>query len=140
MLGGEAELRDVIELSSLDPETVATVLDLLVRAEVTAGGDPVTFVHPIVRTSIYADIATGETAPIFRQPLAKAIVGSDPARERKQLFRGAIVDALLLRSARRAGHPASVRVTRSRATRVRDRVRSPRRAVPLTRRSAVAEL
>ena len=60
VLGGEAELRDVIELSSLDPETVATVLDLLVKAEVTAGDDPVAFVHPIVRTSIYADIATGE--------------------------------------------------------------------------------
>ena len=60
VLGGEAELRDVLELSSLDPETVATAMDLLATADVTAGDDPVAFVHPIVRASIYADIATSK--------------------------------------------------------------------------------
>ena len=59
-LGGEAALRDLAELSSLDAATLDEAVDLLARAEIVVGPDPVAFVHPIVHASIYSDIPVGE--------------------------------------------------------------------------------
>lgn len=60
MLGGEARLRDVAGLSSLEEATVAIAIDELRAAGVTVGFDPVAFAHPIVNAAIYADTAPGE--------------------------------------------------------------------------------
>ena len=60
VLGGEAALRQVAELGSLDQSAVATVIDQLAASEIVVGADPVAFAHPIVRTSIYSDIPAGE--------------------------------------------------------------------------------
>ena len=60
VLGGEAELRHVVVLSSLGESKVATAVDLLVEAEIVIGADPVRFAHPIVRAAIYADIPSAE--------------------------------------------------------------------------------
>ena len=60
MLGGEARLRDVAALSSLDDGTVAVVLDELRAAGVTVGFDPAAFAHPIVHAAIYADTASAD--------------------------------------------------------------------------------
>lgn len=60
ILGGEAELRDVAELTGLDPIVLDDSIDLLAGAGVIVGSEPPAFVHPIVRASIYADIPVGE--------------------------------------------------------------------------------
>jgi len=60
MLGGEARLRDVAGLSSLEEATVAIAIDELRAAGVTVGFDPVAFAHPIVHAAIYADRAPAE--------------------------------------------------------------------------------
>ena len=62
VLGGEARLRDLTEVSSLDEEFVSAAVDRLADAEIVVGTDPVVFAHPIVRASIYADIRPGERA------------------------------------------------------------------------------
>ena len=60
MLGGEARLRDIASLSSLEEATVAIAIDELGAAGVTVGFDSVVFAHPIVNAAIYADTAAAE--------------------------------------------------------------------------------
>jgi DNA-binding CsgD family transcriptional regulator len=62
LLGGEAPLCDLIAVSSLSEDSVGTAVDALVGAEIAVGANLVAFAHPIVRASIYADIAAGERA------------------------------------------------------------------------------
>ena len=62
VLGGEAGMRDLIEVSSLDEASVVAAVDRLSSAEIVVGADPVAFVHPIVRASIYADMPAGARA------------------------------------------------------------------------------
>jgi DNA-binding CsgD family transcriptional regulator len=62
VLGGEARVRDLIDLSSLDETSVLAAVDRLTSADIVVGADPVMFAHPIVRTSIYADIPSGARA------------------------------------------------------------------------------
>lgn len=67
VLGGEAELPDVVRLSSLGGEEVATTIDLLVDAEIVVGDDRVSFAHPIVRAAVYADIPAAERSRAHAQ-------------------------------------------------------------------------
>src|SRR5262249_6059914 len=60
VLGGEAELRELAQLSMVDAVTLDAAVDLLAGAGIVVGGDPVAFVHPIVHASIYADLPLGE--------------------------------------------------------------------------------
>jgi hypothetical protein len=60
VLGGEAELCLVAQLSSLEETTVVTVIDALAGAGLVVGLDPVGFARPIVRSSIYGDVPAGE--------------------------------------------------------------------------------
>lgn len=62
VLGGEARMRDLIEVSPLDAASVVAAVDLLSDAEILVGDDPVAFAHPIVRSSIYADMPAGARA------------------------------------------------------------------------------
>ena len=63
VLGGEAGLREITWVCSLDEELVVAAVDDLARAGIVVGPDPVVFAHPIVQASIYADIPSGERAP-----------------------------------------------------------------------------
>ena len=67
VLGGEAELPDVVRLSSLGEEEVATAIDLLVDAEIVVCHDRVSFAHPIVRAAVYADIPAAERSRAHAQ-------------------------------------------------------------------------
>ena len=62
VLGGEAGVRDLIEVSCIDEASVIAAVDLLSGADIVAGEDPVVFTHPIVRSSIYSDMPPGARA------------------------------------------------------------------------------
>ena len=100
LLGGEADVRDLSELSSLDEDSVVAAVDRLSGAAIVVGADPVAFAHPIVRASIYADIPAGERALAHRRA-ARVIASSGAAAER--------VAAQLL-AARPAGDPWTIGV------------------------------
>ncbi len=59
---GEADLRLAAGLAGLDPGTAATAADELAAAGILEVGRPVRFVHPIVRTSVEADLSSGQRA------------------------------------------------------------------------------
>ena len=81
LLGGEAGVRELTELSSLDEDSVVAALDRLTGAEVVVGADPVVFVHPIVRASIYGDIPAGERARAHTRA-ARVLASTGAAAER----------------------------------------------------------
>ena len=56
VLGKSAELRHAAGLAQLDPQGAADAVDLLARAAILRAGRPLEFIHPIVRTTIYAEI------------------------------------------------------------------------------------
>lgn len=63
VLGAEARLRDAAALADLDAGGAARCADALASVDVlTPGDDVVAFVHPIVRSAIYADLPEGERA------------------------------------------------------------------------------
>ena len=81
VLGGEADLRQVAALSSLDESAVPTAVDTLAAAEIVVGADPVAFAHPIVRTSIYTDIPAAERARAhLHAARLLAAAGAEPER------------------------------------------------------------
>ena len=62
VLGADAEVRRIARLTGLSPEDVTATLDALVAVELLARERPVSFVHPIARSAIYAAIPAGERA------------------------------------------------------------------------------
>ena len=66
ILGIDAELRHAAALAGLDLRTAALTVDALVAARILAPGGPLDFVHPIVRTAVYADLPAGELAVAHR--------------------------------------------------------------------------
>ncbi len=59
VLGSKAELRHAAALAELDHETAAGAADALARAAILRDGRPLEFIHPIVRTTIYSELAPG---------------------------------------------------------------------------------
>lgn len=66
ILGDGATLRHIAALSELEPQQVADAVDTLAGAELLEPGEPLRFVHPLVRAAIYADI------PVARRALQHA--------------------------------------------------------------------
>ncbi len=60
VLGERAELACAAALAGLDTVTAGGIVDALVDAAVLKRGRPLRFVHPIVRTAIYGDLAATE--------------------------------------------------------------------------------
>jgi DNA-binding CsgD family transcriptional regulator len=60
VLGMDAEVRHVARLAGVPAGQVSEALDALEAAGVVTGARPVGFVHPIVRSAIYAGIPAGE--------------------------------------------------------------------------------
>jgi DNA-binding CsgD family transcriptional regulator len=81
VLGGEAGVHDLTEVSSLDEASVVEAVDRLTDAEIVVGTEPVVFAHPIVRASIYADIRPGERARA-QLHAARVLASSGAAAER----------------------------------------------------------
>ena len=62
VLGEQARLTMCAELAGLDLRKASTLAAALVDLAVLAGGEPLRFVHPIVRTAIYNDLSAIEQA------------------------------------------------------------------------------
>jgi len=62
VLGRSTELQLAAALAKLDEQAASVAADLLVGANILAGGRPIEFVHPLVREVIYAEIPQGERA------------------------------------------------------------------------------
>ena len=62
VLGAEVSLLDAGALAHLDAAATAQAADLLRGIDVLAPGEPLSFVHPIVRSAIYADLPESERA------------------------------------------------------------------------------
>lgn len=56
VLGEEADLRHAAALSGLDLASAAAAADGLAAAEVLGTGQPLSFLHPLLRSAVYADI------------------------------------------------------------------------------------
>lgn len=60
VLGPAAGLPTVAELARLPEEEAAAALDTLARGEILQDGQPLTFVHPLVRDAVYDDLPAAE--------------------------------------------------------------------------------
>ena len=56
VLGNRAPMRQAALLARLDPATAEQAADALAHAHVLAPGEPLRFSHPLIATSVYADI------------------------------------------------------------------------------------
>ncbi|MFL5820396.1 MAG: LuxR C-terminal-related transcriptional regulator [Solirubrobacteraceae bacterium] len=62
VLGTGAELHEAASLADLDETAAVEAADALSAAAILAPGRPLDFVHPVVRTAIYAEIPEAERA------------------------------------------------------------------------------
>jgi DNA-binding CsgD family transcriptional regulator len=62
ILGPDAELRHVAALAAVAEATAPQALDALVDARVLAPGRPLRFLHPLLQTTVYMDLAEGRRA------------------------------------------------------------------------------
>lgn len=60
VLGDDAELASVAALARLDPTPAATAASRLAAADVIAAGEPLRFVHPLLRSAVYGDFPDPE--------------------------------------------------------------------------------
>jgi DNA-binding CsgD family transcriptional regulator len=62
VLGTSADLRQAAALAELDGAVAAQAADALAAASILCHGRPLQFIHPVVRTTIYAELAPGRRA------------------------------------------------------------------------------
>lgn len=62
LLGDGADLRRAAKLCDLDMEAAGAAADALVAADILRGTRPLEFVHPLVRSAIYADLSLSARA------------------------------------------------------------------------------
>ena len=60
VLGDDAELRHAAALADLDLPAAGTAADALATAEILAPGEPLAFLHPLLRSAVYADLPAVE--------------------------------------------------------------------------------
>ncbi len=60
VLGRDATLELSAELAGLDPNAAASAADSLIALEILSAGEVLGFVHPIVRTAVYNDLAPAD--------------------------------------------------------------------------------
>jgi DNA-binding CsgD family transcriptional regulator len=87
--GDGGPLRHAAALAGLDPDEAVIAADALVATELLAPGDPLCFVHPVVRSAVYADLPAGERSRAHVR-LARLVAGEGaPAtRAAAHLLRG----------------------------------------------------
>ena len=127
VLGADVELRHAAALASLDDGTAAEAASRLVDAQIIVGEQRLSFSHPIVRSSIYADISVPSRGRAHARA-ARLLFDVGATSER--------ISAHLL-AAPPAGDPWSVQILERAATEASDRG-APDIAVTYLRR-ALAE-
>lgn len=80
ILGEHAELRHLAALAGVDQRTAAVAVGELVRAGLLHDGLPVAFAHPVLRSTVYADIAAAERADLHARAASSGSHG-EPSRE-----------------------------------------------------------
>lgn len=60
ILGSEVELRHAAALAELNNPAALRAMDALASVEIFAGGEPLTFVHPLVADAVAADLPPGQ--------------------------------------------------------------------------------
>jgi DNA-binding CsgD family transcriptional regulator/tetratricopeptide (TPR) repeat protein len=80
VLGKNAQLRHAAALAELDLDAAGAAADTLTTAAILAEGRPLEFIHPIVRTTVYAEIAAAQRAAShMRAALLLEADGADAA-------------------------------------------------------------
>jgi hypothetical protein len=67
VLGGDASLARAASLAALDESAALAALDALVAADIVSSTGALEFVHPLVRTAIYEELALGRHSQAHRQ-------------------------------------------------------------------------
>ncbi|HVE69124.1 MAG TPA: AAA family ATPase, partial [Solirubrobacteraceae bacterium] len=80
VLGDGAPRRRAAELARLEPGAAGDAADALAAADILRPGEPLSFVHPIVRSAIYAELPAAERARAHLDA-ARALREEDPAPE-----------------------------------------------------------
>jgi DNA-binding CsgD family transcriptional regulator len=87
VLGEGTELRLAAALAGLDIDAAAAAADALLSVELLAEGRPVHFVHPLVRTAVYEELAPGARAQAHgRAARLLASQGAGPERVAAQVL------------------------------------------------------
>jgi DNA-binding CsgD family transcriptional regulator len=76
VLGPQARLSLCARLAQLDPRRASTLAARLVDLAVLGAGEPLRFVHPIVRTAIYEDLSPPEQSDLHASA-ARLLVAED---------------------------------------------------------------
>jgi len=111
VLGARAELRHAAALAQLDLDVAGEAADALACAAILRDGRPLEFIHPIVRTTIYSELAPGRRATSHKR--AALLLAGDGAGD------VALVPHLL--ATEPGGDPWVVERLRSAAQQVRER-------------------
>jgi DNA-binding CsgD family transcriptional regulator len=111
VLGASAELRHAATLARLDLETAVEASDILTSAAILTDGRPLRFIHPIVRTTIYNELAPGRRAASHKR--AALLLAQDGA--------GAVALVAHLLATEPSGDPWVVEQLRAAAREVRER-------------------
>jgi len=86
VLGGRAELRELLAVADVEHAPGMAAIDALEREQIV-GGRPVGFIHPLVGTAIYDDLAPAtRSLEHDRAARALATAGADVARVATQLI------------------------------------------------------
>ncbi|MDQ3876263.1 MAG: AAA family ATPase, partial [Actinomycetota bacterium] len=80
ILGDRAELQLAADLAELEQAAASRAGAALVRVDVLAQADPISFEHPVVRAAVYADILPGERSLLHRRA-AELLVESGAVAE-----------------------------------------------------------
>ncbi len=100
VLGPHATLANCCRLAALDPALARSLVDPLAVLGVLEAGDPLQFIHPIVRTAIYDDVP----------PAERSVLHAAAARLLADLYADPETIAVHLLSTHPAGDPAVVKV------------------------------
>ncbi|MDQ3722047.1 MAG: hypothetical protein M3376_03045, partial [Actinomycetota bacterium] len=111
VLGKSADLRHAAALAELDTDVAAQAADALAAASILCDGRPLEFIHPIVRTTIYDDMARAKRAAWHKR--AALLLADDGA--------GDVALAPHLLAAEPSGDPWLVERLRAAAQEVLDR-------------------
>ncbi len=81
VLGEQARLSLCAQLAGVDPRKARTLAAGLVDLAVLVPGEPLRFVHPVVRTAIYEDLSAAEQADLHAR--AAQTAGRSARRSRR---------------------------------------------------------
>src|SRR5262249_4821330 len=104
ILGDRARLDLAAELAGLDGEAAAGAAGFLVRAGLLRSGDPVEFIHPVIRTAVYGQIGGRDRRRAHRRAGELLAAAGAPVEQAATHFSATLPagDPLVSQSLRRA--------------------------------------